>query len=348
MTVERTTEQRDITDLSASRINLAQKCGLAFKYNYIDHLPQPTESAAAIFGSGMHAAVEIWYGGSGPITEDNAHVHKDLDLVDLMDQQWPDRLPPRIWLFVKELAELDSECDAVASAIQFQRPQLKAPRQTVAFQNSDASKQFQEKKSEMLGMLAKFEEIRWPNDEDPYKAFLKARELAARLQKEWQPLPRPLLVEEPFRLEFEGFVLRGAIDQVRRDPDLITGEMKPPEVNDLKTGRQLMTQMEAFTQAWTYNVACREIELAPNDMNDFAFTFARHVDQQGRTKVQRGSIDRKRHDKLALRILNGVGRKIITGQHEPHYGTWCKQCDYKDVCEQELQIWEGDGVLMTV
>lgn len=345
MTVERTTESRELHDLSPSRIKLAQACGLAFRYRYVDKLPSATHAAAAIFGTVLHTAVAKWY-DEGPTTDDNRHQHKDLDLVQLVRDEWPERLPPAIWTAVNGLIEYDKELEKVAEAIKLGRPNLKAPRSTKAFLESSAQKEFQDKRMALFELTENYSEIRWGKNDDPFKEYQRSLEIADRLQREWKPLPRPLAVEEPFRLEFEGYTIRGAIDQVRQDPDRETGQMGPPRLVDMKSNKQLMSQMEAFMQSWTYNIALRQIENLPAT-NLVEFWMLRHKHENlDRVKVQRGTIDPDRHDKIALRILNGTSRKIITGQYEPNYGHGCKMCDYRPICEQELTIWDGEGVTL--
>lgn len=347
MAVERTTEERDLTDLSVSRITTANRCGLAFEHKYVRKLPTPTGSASAIFGSVIHEGVEEWFGGPGPITNDNRDTHKNWELDEIVRQKWPDKLPPTIWDLVQELLLLDIERSAVCAAILMKRPTLKAPMQTKEFLESKAAKEFNEKHLELINICNEFEEIRWSKDENAFQAFQKSLQIAERIQKEWREQPRPFLIEEPFRLEFEGFVLRGAIDSVPQLIDPKTGQLQRRLVRDIKTGKSLMTQMEVFLQAFIYNEAVRQMDydFLDEDIVDFDFFMARHVNPNGRTKRQAGRIDRERHERLALRILNGVARRIISASFEPHYGFHCKTCDFKDLCEAELSLWSGpDGV----
>lgn len=346
--IQRTTESRELHDLSPSRIRTAQKCGLAFKYQYIDKLPAASESAAMIFGNVIHYASEQFYGGPGPITPDNEHAHKDMDLVDLVRAQWPQLLPEGIWAFVEELIGLDQERIAVANLIKLQRD-LKNPMQSKQFLESSEHAAFIAKRKEMVEVCDAFKEITWPKDQDAFAAYQKSEEVARRLEREWKPKPRPLVVEEPFRMEFEGFVVRGQIDQIRRDPDPKTGELKPPSINDIKTGRQLFTQMEAFMQGFLYWAANHQLSqevdyVVDTDLVDFIM--ARHMNQNGTTKIQRGKIDPKRHTKLAKTIMNSTANSIISGDTAPHYGMWCKSCDFHEICETEIDLWDGDGVIV--
>jgi hypothetical protein len=188
------------------------------------------------------------------------------------------------------------------------------------------------------------DEIKWAKDEDPFKAYQRSVAIARRLQNEWKPLPRPLLVEEPFVLDFEGWVLHGRIDQVRQDPDLDTGELLEPQIVDAKTSRQPLSQMEAFTQVYLYYEAVAAMEYAPTTTS-VAFALLRHHDERGRTKLQEGRIDPKRHRELALSILHGKTRQVLSAQFEPSFGMWCRHCDFRDICAQNIRLWDGDGII---
>lgn len=322
---------------------MAGKCGLAFKYHYVDGLPAPQQSAAAIFGNVLHHGLAEWYGG-GMTTEDNKHRHKDLDLVKCCQDRWAELLPPKVWEHVSGMVALEAECQAVAEAIKLRRPTIKAPMQTKDFLVSQAKLEFNEAKEALLEICNKTQEIKWPQNEDPFQAYLKVKQIATRLQREWKPLPRPLAVEQQFTVEFDDWKLHGHIDQIRLDPDLETGQTPGARIVDAKSGKQPLSQMEAIVQAFLYWEAVRQMDDVP-DTNDFEFWLLRHVDQQGKTKVQQGRIDPTRHRELVLRILRGRTRQIFAAQFEPSYGFWCRQCDFRDLCEQEISLWEGDGIL---
>lgn len=366
MSLERTTESRALTDLSNSRVNVVNRCALAFEYQYVRRLPAPTENAKAIFGNIIHGGVERWYGGEGPRTKDNENAHKEQSLVEIVKEEWPEkpqvddavpeeyvqkRLPPKIWELVSELAELEVDRQALCSAIKIMRPTIKAPMQTKDFLGSEEQGQFNEKMNELLKVSGECKDIFWASDENAFQAYQKSLQIAKRIELEWSLQPRPLLVEEPFRLEFEGYVLRGRIDQVRQDIEPKSGELMPPKVRDIKTGKNLITQQEAFLQAFIYIEATRQMDyqfLPSHDILDFDFYMARHVDAANRIKRQVGRIDLKRHGRLALKILDGAARTITSETYEPHFGHWCKMCDYKDICDSEVNIWTGDGVMVGV
>lgn len=328
--IERASES--LVDFSPSRLSTASKCGLAFEYQYVRRLNAPQENARAMFGNAVHDGVQQWYGDPGSLD------FKENDLAPVVLAQWEKLLPPTIWQGVLHLRELALECDAVAAAIQFQRPTLKNPTQTKAYLESEAVKEFSQAHQAMMLLCDSYEAIKWPKDEDPYKAYVKSAQIAKQIQARWQKLPPPIGVEIPFRIEIDGFSVRGRIDQLRGDPHRETGELLYRMI-DIKTGLQLMTQMEAFLQAYIYTEAIHQNPELP-DTNDIAFYMARH------NKYQQGEVDRERHRRLASRILNGRGRQIIMGQFEPSYGFWCKQCDFNDICSTEISLWQGDGLVL--
>lgn len=314
-----------LTDLSVSRIKVVDKCGLAFRYTYVDKIPAPSESASMLFGNVVHDGVQVWYGEPG------SNDHQRLDLARVFHDLWVQYLPPGIWPALDRCLDADRTLEALSQAIMISRPELKNPRQTKAFLESAEFKQYEDLREALTSKCDDLEEMRWPKDEGPIQAYRKSMVVASQLSRRWQHMPRPLVVEHPFLLKFEGYTIKGRIDQIRCDP-LPTGEVGPLELLDIKTGRQVMTQMEAFIQAFLYDEACHIAEELP-DPELITFWLARH------DKPQHGRIDRERHRALALRILNNVARTIITGAWEPHYGMWCKQCDFADLCEQEIGLW---------
>lgn len=327
MSVDRISES--LTDFSPSRLGVIGKCGLAFEYQYVKRLPAPYESARAILGTVVHDGVEQWYA-----LPDNGY--QTADLAPIVLAQWQSLLPPVIWERILELRDIAEECEAVAAAIRFQRPNVKAPTQTKAYLEAGVVREFGQKRAAMIELCDALETIKWPKDEDPYKAYCKSAEFAAAMQKRWQPLPPPVAVEVPFRVEFEGFAVRGRIDQVRADPTR-DGEIRH-RIVDIKTGIQALTQMEAFLQMFLYSEASYQIPEIP-DITDIALYLAR------KDQYQQGKIDRRRHSRLASRILNGRARQIAMGQFEPSYGFWCKQCDFNDLCSSEIALWQGDGLV---
>ena len=314
--------------LSASRIGTMNKCGLAFKYQYVNKLPAPYDTGARMFGIAIHDGVDNWY-----LEQD----YKTYALRDCVRERWKDLLPPSIWSGVHDMISLREGCDKVVEEIKATRD-VKSPESTKAFLTSDENQAFKEAKNELLLLCDKSSEVRWAKDEDPFKAYSKSLDMADMLQERWRPQPQPLAVEQSFMIDIGDFQVRGRIDQLRQDINLETGELLDPVLLDIKTGRQLFSQMDAFVQAFCYWQA---LALNPDlpDTNTFVFFNTRTG------KEQRGTIDPDRHAALAYRILNGVGRRIAMAQFEPSYGFWCKMCDFNDICASEINLWEGDGVV---
>jgi hypothetical protein len=318
---------QSLTDFSPSRLGLASRCGLAFEYAYIRKLPRPYDRSSTMLGDVVHHGVEDWYRlpGDGFKTE---------DLAPIILGKWETFLPEPIWQRVQKLRDLDVEQAAVAAAIKFQKPTLKAPRQTKSFLESNAARAFQDARQDMLEVCDTLPEVKWSKTEDPWAAYVLSAKFAETMQARWRPKPKPVAVEVPFVVEISGFRVRGKIDQVRVDPIPQTGEALATVV-DMKTGPQKLTPMEAFIQAFIYVKACVESEDLP-DTDRFAIYGVR------KDEYQQGRVDLVRHGRLASRILNGRARQIAMGQFEPSYGFWCKSCDFNAICSQEISLWDGE------
>lgn len=317
----------ELTDLSPTRIGLAQKCGLAFKYRYIDQVPAPHETAALLMGNAVHHGIEAWYAGD----------YRSDSLTEAVTAQWRELLPEAVWEALREVLRCEIDRRALSQAILMARPNIKSPEQTKDFLGSKEQAAFSEARQAMHEACDAEESVRWPKDEDPFQAWMKSAQIAEWLQARWRWQPPPLAVELPFSVQVGDFTLRGRIDQVRRD---LTedGEVLAPYIHDTKTGRQPLTQMEAFTQAYVYYEAVRQVMPELGEVLDVEFLMVRQ------RLSQRGHIEPERHRALALRVLNGAAHKIIAGQFEPHYGFWCRLCDFRDLCDREIGLWEGDGV----
>lgn len=313
----------ELYDFSPSRLNVASRCGLAFSYQYVRHLPAPWDRAASLLGTAVHRGTQQWY----ELPNDG---FKQADLAPIILAEFEALWPPAIWEGVKRLRNLDAECEAVAGAILFRRPELRAVRQTVEFQKSAAAKAFSDASGAIMELCDKLPEVKWPKDEDPYRQYKMAAKWGASMQRRWQDKPRPIVVEYPFVVEIAGFRVRGAIDQVRVDPDR-HGEARPYMI-DIKSGRNPLTAMEAFLQSFLYTEACHRDPQLP-DTSEVAFYLTR------KDQYQQGRIDRARHLALATRILNGRARQIVMGAYEPSYGHWCKMCDFHDLCRAEISLW---------
>lgn len=314
--------------LSVSSIKLADKCSLAHHYHYVDRLPAPEEAASKVFGTVLHIGTENWYGESGDS-------YKTTNIRDFVHREWFEHLPMDVAIELRHCIEAERGLTDLEQLIRISRPTIKEPRQTKDFMTSPAFAHFEDARDGLLAAMTKCEDMRWPKDENAYQAYRKSIFIADQLQLRWQHKPRPLVIEKEFLIEFAGVEIRGRIDQIRRDPAM---DPEPGtdgfviEGLDLKTGRQSMTQMDAFLQAFLYNEACEADPGLP--VPDYwTFLMARL------NKPQHGKIDRERHSKLAERILRRVVSQIQSDEYAPHYGMWCSSCDYRGVCEQEINLW---------
>jgi hypothetical protein len=320
-----------LTDFSPSRLGVASRCGRAFDFQYIKKLPAPYDKGAMLLGDAVHNGVQAWYELPNEGTAQGYQLH---DLAPIVCAQWEFLLPPAVWAMVQRMRDLDAECVALAQYIAIKRPQIKAVVQTKEYQSSQQFKDFSEARGVMLEFCDALDEVKWPKDEDPYKAYKLAAAWADNMQKRWQKLPPPLVVEEGFTIEFEGFRLRGRIDAVRVDP-LPPHGLALATVVDYKTGRNPMTPMEAFLQAFIYYKAVEARDDLPTT-DRVAFYLTR------KDQYQQGRIDPERHARLASMILNGRARQIAMGQFEPSFGFWCKSCDFRDLCERDVSLWSDE------
>ncbi len=288
-----------------------------------------------MFGTVVHRGVQNWYGH-----DEDTNDFANTSLVDIVAKIWPEVLPPDIWKHTRRAIEAHIETAEVEQAIMLVRPELKSPRTTKDFLNSDASKKLVALVSELDAACSSCETMSWPSDENPLKAYMKSTAIAAMLQERWKDLPRPITVERPFVLEFDGFVVKGAMDQLRQDPDPETGEVIH-DLRDIKTGRQPMTQMQALIQMFIYWEAClQNPELPTPDQVTF--------DLVRLGKLQTGMVDYERHRKIVLQIMKSVARRIMTADYEPRFGMWCKTCDYFGDCSEDIRLWDPETDGLTV
>jgi len=316
----------EVTDLSVSRVKVLDKCELAYDYQYVQRLPAPSEKATKVFGTVVHVGVERWYGEPG------SENHRNTDLRGYVAAVWTEVLPAPVLSALQQCIQAENTLAGLAQAILISRPELKNVRQTKDFLSSPEFKHFEEQRDRLLDASDKNKEMSWGKDENAFQAYQKSIFIADTLQQRWQQKARPLLVEGQFSVEFAGLRIRGRIDQIRRDPDPTTGEIAGTELLDIKTGKQIMTQMDAFLQAFLYFEACYLDPELP-EIDWVTYHMARH------NRCQHGRIDRQRHGRLATRILHSVKRRIESSDKAPSYGMWCKSCDFADLCAKEISMW---------
>lgn len=320
-----------VTDLSASRVHTASKCMRAYEFQHIHKLPEPQEAARTVFGTVVHRAVQNWYAGPD---------YRSMHLSYYVDALWWEHLPRDVGIALRHLLAAERDVEQVAQLIKVCRPDIKSPRTTKDFLTSSQHKMFEDARDELLSAQNKCEEMAWPQNENAFQAYAKSIDIADKLELRWREKPAPVAVEREFWVELPNVELRihGFIDQIRMDPDE-HGEVHVLG-HDLKTGQQLMSQMEMFIQAYLYNEACYQLEELPLP-RAWEFLFARSM------TPQIGRIDRGRHRPLAERILTSAKRKIESEDWTPSYGFWCKSCSFRDICEKEIGLWSTDETKQT-
>jgi len=322
--------------LSVSQVKIADSCSLKWRYKYVDQLPAPEEAATKVFGTVVHLGIEHWYG-----PEEDEDAFRQRTMRNYVHDLWFEHLPMDVGIALRKCIEAEKGQVELEQALLLVRPTLKSPRTTKAFEESDQKRVFEDARDQLLRAADKCEDMRWPKDENAFQAYQKSMFIANQLEERWKRRPRPLVIEKEFHIEFAGIEIRGRIDQIRADP-FPNGQIHTEGV-DVKTGRQLMTQMDAFLQAFLYNEACYQDPFLAQFLPEWwIFWMARH------NKPQRGVIDRERHGRIAKRILERVRNQIQRNDYAPQYSQLCSWCDYRGLCEKELSLWPAgtDGVVL--
>jgi RecB family exonuclease len=130
----------------------------------------------------------------------------------------------------------------------------------------------------------------------------------------------PILVEERFELEMDGYLLTGVIDRVDCAED---GSI---EIIDYKTNRRLpeLSRLREDLQLPIYQMACREVwGISPAKL-----TFYYLVTNKRYTTRP---YDAERLNSVRER-LNQVASQIASGQFPPVPNRLCTWCSYEDIC----------------
>ena len=313
----------DLSDLSASRINLMSKCARAYRYAHIDRIPEPQEGAKKIFGSVVHVGVQRWYESGRYQTE---------PLSKYVDACWWEVLPRDVAIALRHCIAAELGTHNLLQLIKISRPDIKQPTATKDYQKSQQFRSFLDAQDELTVASGRCEEIRWTSDENAHQAYVKSMAIADQLQRLWQDKPAPIAVEREVWFDFAGLRIHGFIDQIRQDPDE-HGEVRVRGV-DIKTGRDVLTQLEAFIQVFLYHYGCMMDETLPTPER-WGFLIARRG-----CKMQELQVDVERHAPLAEKIIHSVRRRVEAEDWAPSFGYWCKSCGFRQLCESEIGFWE--------
>jgi hypothetical protein len=256
----------DPRNISPTRVDTLSKCGIAFKYQYVDGVPRQAIGSWALFGDVIHNAFEEWRRDGG-------------NLLFLVETAWTkctkdeNGKPTAATEFIDEYRGLSRQIIRKLHQIQEQRPELKMPRRSKEFTNSKELKELNRMLAKWIPVLNDQTKWRFGPDDPLPSMFDDSLVLAKRYQHRWETiLPKPWVFEFGFNVTWRGYSLNGKIDTVE---PLITpdGELRGILVNDYKTDKQVPVdadeemiagggvsgpgQLKDYRQLVTYDVAVR-------------------------------------------------------------------------------------------
>ena len=236
----------DPSKVSPSRVNCLAECGIAFRMKYLERVPEVTCGSWALFGSVIHKALEKW------------SVNRSLDLVSLVQSAWMSETEGTpVKRFLQEYLALSGEAAAFEADLLRRRPDLKKPKATTEWKESEIKGKIDQLQEDWLPKLQASSPWHF-TDSDPlpslYNTSLRsARQYAAR----WGHLPPALHTEFAFDVPWRGFRLTGYIDSIEALVDRETGEFVGVGVVDYKTYGQQPAEHKDYRQLVMYEIALR-------------------------------------------------------------------------------------------
>lgn len=130
--------------------------------------------------------------------------------------------------------------------------------------------------------------------------------------------PRPILLEEPFRVKIGTTVIKGKIDRVDELPE------KRVEIIDYKTGKNKeKLEWSDKRQLLLYQIAMEERGYVPERLTYY------YLDGGARLSFL-GTAEEKEKVKTEL---GAFMEDLQKGDFSPTPGIWCNSCDFRDICE---------------
>lgn len=130
--------------------------------------------------------------------------------------------------------------------------------------------------------------------------------------------PRPILLEEPFKVKLGASVIKGKIDRVDRLGD------KGVEIIDYKTGKtKEKLEWKDKRQLLLYQIALEERGFIPERLTYY------YLDGGARLSFL-GTEEEKEKVKTELAAFM---ENLKKGDFTPTPGMWCGSCDFRDICE---------------
>lgn len=241
------------TLISPSRVDKYLACGVQFRRKYIDGEPEQRSGSAALFGSVVHRALETWA------------LDRSTDLVPLMAAAWQDVTGGTIVQdFIAayqhiSISVMKAEREAVVS-FEKRNPGKKsqAPRMTKEFKASPAAQALNVLVAQWFDRLTKESPWRFTERDPLPKLYDESLVLAKKYAEKWRGLPAALYPEFEFNVEWQGFFLRGYIDNIE---PLLTddGELYAIQVVDYKTYAKDPPEQKDWRQGVIYDIAVDDL-----------------------------------------------------------------------------------------
>jgi hypothetical protein len=235
------TEEFNPLKVSANRINSFLQCGVAFKYEYVDLIPQARSGSAALFGAVLHSALENW-------TPDRSQ-----SLTKALTASWQTVTSDTpVYEFLKGYQEISFRARAEEDRIRKARPEIKAVRMTKDWKNSDVSKEVQ---SYVSAHRMAMEESPWRfTEKDPLPGLYdESFSIAARYEAANKDRNNTLCVEFNFEIPFYEFQLAGYVDAVEEGTTVL-GE-PCYLITDYKSYRREPAPFKDYRQTVFYHIA---------------------------------------------------------------------------------------------
>ncbi len=252
MTVTQATEHErapfEPTLISASRIDQLLTCGVAFKYRYIDRLPREGSGSSALFGSAVHRALETWAPNRGESLD--KHVV----------QGWQDVTKGTVVHdFLVKYDQLARRAINLCDEIVLSRPEIKQPRQTKDFKDSQIAREISRFLAEWLPYL-NTRSPWWFSENDPITRLYEGSLRTMRhYEEKWQHLVAPFETELQFSVEWRGFTLNGYIDAIEPVIDRDSGQIAGLGIMDYKTYAVEPAEYKDWRQTVLYAIVVQEL-----------------------------------------------------------------------------------------
>lgn len=229
---DRSAQAFDSTRVSASRVGSLMKCGIAFKLQYLDGVPEEVSGSAALFGSVVHKALEHW------------SPDRKQDLLPLMRAAWREETAETS---VRPFLEAYEPLSAKIVRAEHECRQAYEKRAGKPSVNIHMAKEW--KQHPVSKELTRFFATWLPRleagspwrftERDPLPSlYNESLVLAKRYEAKWKHLPPTVHTEFKFEEPWRGFTLRGYIDTIEPLIARESAEVYGIGVVDYKTYRK--------------------------------------------------------------------------------------------------------------